>query len=125
MNASPKQGAMSAEGGIRTLPFNWRIRSPKQGVMGAVLALVLVFGTREAARAEAGCRVTGGGTVDACGPGPDIGCDPNTLGSCAPDTCARPALTATHGGQAGAPIGAPTPLTPDPPRTAGGCPPVR
>src|SRR5437667_14953 len=113
MNASPKRGAMSAEGGIRTLPFCWRIRSPKQGVMGAVLALVLVFGTTEPARAEAGCRVTGGGTVDACGPGPDVGCDPNTPGSCAPATCASPALTATHGGQVGAPVGVPTPFTPD------------
>src|SRR5207244_12650538 len=84
-----------------------------RSVVGAILALVLMFGTREAARAEAGCRVTGGGTVDACGPGPDIGCDPNTLGSCAPDTCARPALTATHGGQVGAPIGVTTPFTPD------------
>ena len=98
---------------MRTLPFCWRIPSPKRSVVGAILALVLMFGTREAARAEAGCRVTGGGTVDACGPGPDIGCDPNTLGSCAPDTCARPALTATHGGQVGAPIGVPTPFTPD------------
>ena len=81
--------------------------------MGAVLALVLVFGTTEPARAEAGCRVTGGGTVDACGPGPDVGCDPNTPGSCAPATCASPALTATHGGQVGAPVGVPTPFTPD------------
>src|SRR5207247_2295310 len=59
-----------------------------------------------------GCRVTGGGTVDACGPG-DSGCDPNTPGSCAPDSCASPALEATHGGQVGAPIGVPTPFTPD------------
>src|SRR2546426_1112628 len=61
---------------------------------------------------QLGCRVTGGGTVDACGPG-DSGCDPSTPGSCAPDTCASPALNATHGGQAGAPIGVATPFTPD------------
>src|SRR5439155_31345 len=59
-----------------------------------------------------GCRVTGGGTVDACGPG-NSGCDPSTPGSCAPDTCASPALNATHGGQVGAPIGVATPFTPD------------
>jgi hypothetical protein len=58
----------------------------------------------------AGCRVTGGGTVDACGPVPS-GCDPST-GACAPD-CDFPALNATHGGQVGAPIGAPTAFTPD------------
>ena len=84
----------------------------RTGVVGALLALVLVFGTREAARAVDGCRVTGGGTVDACGPG-DSGCDPNTPGSCAPDTCASPALDATHGGQVGAPVGVPTAFTPD------------
>jgi len=61
---------------------------------------------------QLGCRVTGGGTVDACGPG-DSGCDPSTPGSCAPDTCASPALNATHGGQVGAPIGVATPFTPD------------
>src|SRR5439155_23982717 len=54
----------------------------------------------------------GGGTVDACGPG-DSGCDPTTPGSCAPNMCARPALDATHGGQVGAPVGAPTAFTPD------------
>ena len=59
-----------------------------------------------------GCRVTGGGTVDACGPG-DSGCDPNTPGSCAPDSCASPALEATHGGQVGAPVGVATAFTPD------------
>jgi hypothetical protein len=57
-----------------------------------------------------GCRVTGGGTVDACGPLPK-GCDPST-GACAPD-CDFPALNATHGGQVGAPIGAPTAFSPD------------
>jgi hypothetical protein len=61
---------------------------------------------------QLGCRVTGGGRVDACGPG-DSGCDPSTPGSCAPDTCASPALNATHGGQVGAPIGVATPFTPD------------
>src|SRR5438128_5408226 len=84
----------------------------RTGVVGALLALVLVFGTREAARAVDGCRVTGGGTVDACGPG-DSGCDPNTPGSCAPDSCASPALEATHGGQVGAPVGVATAFTPD------------
>jgi len=59
-----------------------------------------------------GCRVTGGGTVDACGPG-NSGCDPNTPGSCAPDTCASPALEATHGGQVGAPVGVATAFTAD------------
>src|SRR5436190_10962892 len=59
-----------------------------------------------------GCRVTGGGTVDACGTG-DSGCDPNTPGSCAPDTCASPALDATHGGQVGAPVGVATAFTAD------------
>src|SRR5438876_8090788 len=59
-----------------------------------------------------GCRVTGGGTVDACGPG-DSGCDPNTPGSCAPDTCASPAIDATHGGQVGAPVGVATAFTAD------------
>jgi len=59
-----------------------------------------------------GCRVTGGGTVDACGTG-DSGCDPNTAGSCAPDTCASPALEATHGGQVGASIGVATAFTAD------------
>src|SRR5438477_328243 len=59
-----------------------------------------------------GCRVTGGGTVDACGTG-DSGCDPNTPGSCAPDTCASPALEATHGGQVGAPVGVATAFTAD------------
>src|SRR5438093_9072739 len=59
-----------------------------------------------------GCRVTGGGTVDACGTG-DSGCDPNTPGSCAPDTCASPALEATHGGQVGASIGVATAFTAD------------
>src|SRR5439155_1409841 len=61
---------------------------------------------------QLGCRVTGGGRVDACGPG-DSGCDPSTPGSCAPDTCDSPALNATHGGQVGAPIGVATPFTPD------------
>jgi len=56
--------------------------------------------------------VTGGGTVDACGPGAS-GCDPSTPGSCAPDTCASEALDATHGGQVGASIGVATPFTPD------------
>src|SRR5205823_11228222 len=42
-----------------------------------------------------GCRVTGGGIVDACGTGAS-GCDPNTPGSCAPDSCAELALNATH-----------------------------
>src|SRR5438094_43064 len=59
-----------------------------------------------------GCRVTGGGTVDACGTG-DSGCDSNTPGSCAPDTCASPALEATHGGQVGASIGVATAFTAD------------
>src|SRR5438128_588587 len=59
-----------------------------------------------------GCRVTGGGTVDACGSG-DSGCDPNTPGSCAPDSCASPALEATHGGQVGGSIGVATAFTPD------------
>ncbi len=57
-----------------------------------------------------GCRVTGGGIVDACGPVP-AGCDPST-GACAPD-CDFAALDATHGGQVGAPIGTPTAFTPD------------
>src|SRR6185369_4272479 len=57
-----------------------------------------------------GCRVTGGGKVDACGPVP-AGCDPST-GDCAPD-CEFDALDATHGGQVGAPIGTPTAFTPD------------
>src|SRR5438034_1332917 len=61
---------------------------------------------------QLGCRVTGGGTVDACGPG-DSGCDPSTPGSCAPNTCDSPALNATHGGQVGAPIGVATPFTQD------------
>src|SRR5207249_3979446 len=61
---------------------------------------------------QLGCRVTGGGTVDACGPG-DSGCDPSTAGSCAPDSCASPALEATHGGQVGAPVGVATAFTPD------------
>src|SRR5207249_2113356 len=38
-----------------------------------------------------GCRVTGGGTVDACGPDHSA-CDPNTPGACAPDTCSSPAF---------------------------------
>src|SRR5436190_2204703 len=59
-----------------------------------------------------GCRVTGGGTVDAWGTG-DAGCDPNAPGSCAPDTCASPALDATHGGQVGAPVGVATAFTAD------------
>src|SRR5207244_207710 len=62
-----------------------------------------------------GCRVTGGGTVDACGPDHSA-CDPNTPGACAPDTCSSPAfeaIDATHGGQVGAPIGVATPFTPD------------
>jgi hypothetical protein len=59
----------------------------------------------------AGCRVTGGGTVDACGPVP-AGCDPST-GACAPDCPNFAALDATHGGQVGAPVGAPTAFTPD------------
>lgn len=54
-----------------------------------------------------GCRVTGGGTVDACG----TGFDPAT----APDSCTEPALDATHGGQVGASIGIATPFTPDSP----------
>jgi hypothetical protein len=58
----------------------------------------------------AGCRVTGGGIVDACGPVP-AGCDPST-GDCAPN-CDFAALDATHGGQVGAPIGAPTAFSPD------------
>src|SRR5213076_1179756 len=82
------------------------------GFVAVLLALALAFGTREAVGAGAGCRVTGGGTVDACGPG-NSGCDPTTPGSCAPDTCASPALNATHGGQVGAPIGVATPFTPD------------
>jgi hypothetical protein len=53
----------------------------------------------------AGCRVTGGGTVDACGPA--------LAGGDAPDECAAPALDATHGGQVGAPVGVPTAFTPD------------
>src|SRR5207247_386052 len=62
-----------------------------------------------------GCRVTGGGTVDACGPDHSA-CDPSTPGACAPDTCSSPAfeaIDATHGGQVGAPIGVATPFTPD------------
>src|SRR6058998_3751798 len=55
----------------------------RTGVVGTLLALVLVFGAIDAARALDGCRVTGGGTVDACGPGAS-GCDPSTPGSCAP-----------------------------------------
>src|ERR1051325_8440135 len=65
------------------------------GVVAVLLAVALAFGTREAVGAVAGCRVTGGGTVDACGPG-NSGCDPTTPGSCAPDTCTSPALEATH-----------------------------
>src|SRR5947199_4535166 len=84
----------------------------RTGVVGTLLALVLVFGAIDAARALDGCRVTGGGTVDACGPGAS-GCDPSTPGSCAPDTCASPALEATHGGQVGSPVGAPTAFAPD------------
>jgi hypothetical protein len=49
--------------------------------------------------------VTGGGTVDACGPA--------LAGGDAPDECASPALIATHGGQVGAPVGVPTAFTPD------------
>src|SRR5439155_19962092 len=59
-----------------------------------------------------GCRVTGGGIVDACGPDHSV-CDPSTPGPCAPDTCTSPAIDATHGGQVGAPIGVATPFTPD------------
>src|SRR5438477_4909527 len=81
-------------------------------MIAVLLAFALAFGTREAVGAGAGCRVTGGGTVDACGPG-DSGCDPTTPGSCAPDTCTSPALEATHGGQVGASIGVPTAFTPD------------
>jgi hypothetical protein len=58
-----------------------------------------------------GCRVTGGGKVDACGPIP-AGCNPAT-GDCAPDCPDFAALDATHGGQVGAPIGAPTAFSPD------------
>src|SRR3989475_8231660 len=66
----------------------------------------------QACAPPSGCRVTGGGTVDACGTG-DSGCDPTMAGSCAPDTCASPALDATHGGQVGAPIGVATAFTAD------------
>jgi hypothetical protein len=58
-----------------------------------------------------GCRVTGGGKVDACGPVP-AGCDPST-GDCAPNCPDFEALDATHGGQVGAPIGAALAFSPD------------
>src|SRR5438132_5125374 len=84
----------------------------RTGVVGTLLALVLVLGARDAARALDGCRVTGGGTVDACGPGAS-GCDPSVRGAGALDTCASPALEATHGGEVGSPVGAPTAFSPD------------
>ena len=67
-----------------------------------------------------GCRVTGGGIVDACGPGAS-GCDPNTPGSCAPDSCAETALNATHGGQVGAPVGIATAFDAGPNGTGSAC----
>jgi len=67
-----------------------------------------------------GCRVTGGGIVDACGPGAS-GCDPNTPGACAPDSCAETALNATHGGQVGAPVGIATAFDAGPNGTGSAC----
>ena len=55
-----------------------------------------------------GCRVTGGGLVDACGP--------DLPGGDAPEHCGdrnSDALNATHGGQVGAPVGVATAFTPD------------
>ena len=55
-----------------------------------------------------GCRVTGGGIVDACGP--------DLAGGDAPTHCGNrqfDALDATHGGQVGAPVGVATAFTPD------------
>jgi hypothetical protein len=92
----------------------------RTGIVAFLLTLTLAVGTREAVGVETGpgCRVTGGGTVDACGPG-RTRCDHTNPGSCAPDDCASPALRATHGGQVGSPVGVPTAFTPDSPCIAG------
>jgi len=61
-----------------------------------------------AAPPPSGCRVTGGGLVDACGPDLPGGDAPTHCGDQASD-----ALDATHGGQVGAPVGVATAFTPD------------
>src|SRR5947207_1392481 len=61
-----------------------------------------------AAPPPSGCRVTGGGLVDACGPDLPGGDAPEHCGDRASD-----ALDATHGGQVGAPVGVATAFTPD------------